>query len=218
MPEQGGGSSWADDEYVLPSAHRRQGEKHPLPTEPPFTAFLDSLPYDSSREDLERLFGADKITEIKLLQDKNSGQFKGSALVIFNELEDLKEALTHDGAELNGRRIRVNVAEPRRRMQDHRGRGGRDDDRMFTRQETEAETADSWRMHKEQPQSDHHQQFRQSGSRGPRRLGEQMHTEAEKTTNWRENMGGDRFVPHDGPDSQRSESHGGQDFEGRRRY
>jgi len=141
--------SWADEMDALPTApaardddrgDRRGGrddflsnrpdrqafpprEDLPLPTQPPYTAFVGNLAFDLTERDLESFFDGLKTKSVKVIKDRDERP-KGFGYVEFEELEDLKGALTKTGSTLAGRTVRVSVAEP---PKERGGFGGYDD-------------------------------------------------------------------------------------------
>ncbi|KAI0742568.1 hypothetical protein C8Q80DRAFT_1122809 [Daedaleopsis nitida] len=92
-------------------------DENPLPTKPPFTAFVGNLAYGLTEEDINEFFGG-KTRAVKLVRNKRQGQSKGYGYVDFNSVEDLRDALEDSDLMLAGRPIRVAVAKPRKeRMQ-----------------------------------------------------------------------------------------------------
>ncbi|KAH9959676.1 hypothetical protein BC827DRAFT_1261032 [Russula dissimulans] len=140
--------SWADEMDALPTApaardddrgDRRGGrddflsnrpdrqafpprEDLPLPTQPPYTAFVGNLAFDLTESDLEGFFDGLKTKSVKVIRDRDERP-KGFGYVEFEELEDLKSALTKTGSSLAGRTVRVSVAEP---PKERAGFGGED--------------------------------------------------------------------------------------------
>ncbi|XP_006459198.1 hypothetical protein AGABI2DRAFT_65545, partial [Agaricus bisporus var. bisporus H97] len=133
--------SWADEMDALPSAPApKEGGEHPsrrddflasrpdrgapvrdeipLPTQPPYTAFIGNLAFDLTEGDLENFFQNIKrnlraylYQSVKIIRDRDEKP-KGFGYVEFEDLEGLKTALTNSGQVLSGRTIRVSVAEP----------------------------------------------------------------------------------------------------------
>jgi RNA recognition motif-containing protein len=75
------------------------------------------LSYDTTQEDLERLFSeVGHVTEVSLPVDRNTGRARGFAFVEFSEEEAGAEAIERfDGHQFQGRSLRVNQAEERQR-------------------------------------------------------------------------------------------------------
>ncbi|THV02772.1 RNA-binding domain-containing protein [Dendrothele bispora CBS 962.96] len=85
-------------------------EDVPLPTQPPYTAFIGNLAFDLSEAELEDFFASSKTKSVKIIKDRDDKP-KGFGYVEFEDLDGLKDALTKTGASLSGRNIRVSVAE-----------------------------------------------------------------------------------------------------------
>ncbi|KAH8093701.1 hypothetical protein BXZ70DRAFT_948768 [Cristinia sonorae] len=130
-----------DDDYSRPGDRRRDDflqsrpdrsgpprEDLPLPTEPPFTAFVGNLAFDLTELDLEEFFSS-KTKSVKIIRDRDDKP-KGFGYVEFVDLDALKEALAKTGSSLSGRTIRVSVAEPPKERSGFGGSGGGDDDKF----------------------------------------------------------------------------------------
>ncbi|WVF65950.1 hypothetical protein IAT40_000688 [Kwoniella sp. CBS 6097] len=89
-----------------------QREQLPLPDVPPFTAYVGNLTFELDSEDAVRDFFADlDFLSVRILKD-NTGKPKGFGYVEFPSKDNLKAALDRSGQSIQGRTIRVNVAEP----------------------------------------------------------------------------------------------------------
>ena len=122
-----GSTSWADDvadllptaparasQPVDPSESRSQTGRRPtlpIPTEPPFNAFIGNLSFDVTDRDIENLFGDLSLKSIRLIQDPQTHQPKGFGYVEFEDAQSLEQAIKMDGESVLNRRIRINVAE-----------------------------------------------------------------------------------------------------------
>jgi RNA recognition motif-containing protein len=85
--------------------------------------FVGSLSWDTNDESLYRAFSPHgDISEAVVITDRDTGRSRGFGFVTFNEDEAADKALEAlNGSELDGRTIRVDVAQPRQRD----GGGGR---------------------------------------------------------------------------------------------
>ncbi|KAJ6612237.1 hypothetical protein B0H10DRAFT_2052776 [Mycena sp. CBHHK59/15] len=102
-------------------------EDLPLPTQPPYTAFIGNLAFDLTEQELEDFFGSSKTKTIKIIKDREEKP-KGFGYIEFDDLDSLKEALAKSGSNFSGRTIRVSVAEP---PKERSGFGGFEDDSKF---------------------------------------------------------------------------------------
>ncbi|EIW84187.1 hypothetical protein CONPUDRAFT_163376 [Coniophora puteana RWD-64-598 SS2] len=151
--------SWADEMDSLPTApaarnddddRSRQGDRFsrrddygargdrpfappredlPLPTNPPFTAFVGNLAFDITESELESFFAPHQTKSIKIIKDRDDKP-KGFGYVEFAELDGLKDAISKSASPLSGRTVRVSVAEPPKERSGFSGGG--DDDEKFS--------------------------------------------------------------------------------------
>ncbi|XP_076754682.1 eukaryotic translation initiation factor 4H1 isoform X3 [Xylocopa sonorina] len=92
-----------------------QSGRKPLPTEPPYTAFVGNLPNGIVQGDVDKIFDKLNVKGIRLVKDKETDRFKGFCYVEFEDLADLKAALTMDGrVEIDNSLIKIDVAEGKR--------------------------------------------------------------------------------------------------------
>jgi len=126
-------------------------EDLPLPTRPPYTAFIGNLAFDVVEDDVAAHFGEMKLNSVKIIKDRDDKP-KGFGYVEFQSLDDLKTAISMSGTSLTGRTIRVSVAEPPKS-----GFGGAEDDEKFD---------NPWR--RDGPLPDREPQRRFDGDRGDR--------------------------------------------------
>lgn len=84
-----------------------------MPTEPPYTAHIGNLSFDASSTDVSELFADCEVTNVRIVEDKLNHTPKGFGYVEFASVEGLKKALEFTGTSLQGRGIRVSIAEPR---------------------------------------------------------------------------------------------------------
>lgn len=92
----------------------------PLPTEPPYTAHIGNLSFDATSTDVSELFADCEVTNVRIVEDKLNRSPKGFGYVEFATVEGLKKALTYSGTTLQGRGIRVSIAEPPKDSQSSR--------------------------------------------------------------------------------------------------
>ena len=71
------------------------------------------MSFDATEGDVHDLFAECETTSIRIVEDKLDKKPKGFAYAEFATLDGLKKALSLNGAQLQGRNIRVSIAEPR---------------------------------------------------------------------------------------------------------
>ncbi|KAF7588596.1 hypothetical protein BBP40_005481 [Aspergillus hancockii] len=104
-PSAGFGSGFTDRGYAI-------REPLPLPTQPPYTAHVGNLSFEATSADVSDLFIDCAVTNVRIVEDKLTKAPKGFGYVEFETVEGLKKALDLSGATLQGRGIRVSIAEP----------------------------------------------------------------------------------------------------------
>jgi RNA recognition motif-containing protein len=85
--------------------------------------YVGNLPYDTTSEDLARMFeGSGTVESATVITDRDTGRSKGFGFVEMSSREEGEEAINAlNGTEINGRSLTVNEARPR----EERGGGGR---------------------------------------------------------------------------------------------
>ncbi|EAW14494.1 translation initiation factor 4B [Aspergillus clavatus NRRL 1] len=106
-----GGSSFGGDRERGGYAVR---EPLPLPTQPPYTAHVGNLSFEATSADISDLFADCSVTNVRIVEDKLTRSPKGFGYVEFETVDGLKKALDLSGTTLQGRAIRVSIAEPLR--------------------------------------------------------------------------------------------------------
>nr|AAK95304.1 AT4g24770/F22K18_30 [Arabidopsis thaliana]AAN28804.1 At4g24770/F22K18_30 [Arabidopsis thaliana] len=90
-------------------------ERAPRVYEPAFRVYVGNLPWDVDNGRLEQLFSEHgKVVEARVVYDRETGRSRGFGFVTMSDVDELNEAISAlDGQNLEGRAIRVNVAEER---------------------------------------------------------------------------------------------------------
>ncbi|CAE7199502.1 unnamed protein product [Rhizoctonia solani] len=149
-------------------------EDLPLPTAPPYIAYVGNLSFDLIEDDLGQFFAPEPLKSVKVIRDRDDKP-KGFGYVEFETLDGLKSGLSKSGTQLNSRTVRVSVAEPPKERERGSGFGSFGGD------------SSDWRRDGPPPASD---------SRGPRGSRfddrpprEQVEpSEADVTSDWRSNQ------------------------------
>ncbi|SCV74583.1 BQ2448_7612 [Microbotryum intermedium] len=123
LADESTGGSWADEMDALPTGRgygrsdrddfRPQRAEVPFPTAPPYTAFVGNLSFETVDDDLRDFFaGAEvrKVLSVRMVSGAD-GKSKGFGYVEFSKSDDLRNSLGLSGSDLNGRSVRISVAE-----------------------------------------------------------------------------------------------------------
>lgn len=79
------------------------------------TAYLGNLPKGTVQGDFDELFKDFKPKEVRLIHDKETGEFKGYGYAVFGDDATLQEAVKLNGTNLNGQAIKIDIKRPRDR-------------------------------------------------------------------------------------------------------
>ncbi|XP_015117096.1 eukaryotic translation initiation factor 4H isoform X2 [Diachasma alloeum] len=104
-----------------------RGSRKPLPTEPPYTAYVGNLPDGVVQRDIDKMFSELSVKNVRLVKDRETDKFKGFCYVEFSTVADLQNALQmRGGIFVEQQEIKIDIAEGKR---DNRGgfdrKGGR---------------------------------------------------------------------------------------------
>ncbi|XP_074564139.1 28 kDa ribonucleoprotein, chloroplastic-like [Curcuma longa] len=92
-------------------------ERTPRVYEPSFRIYVGNLPWEVDDDRLEQVFSEHgKVVEARVVYDRDSGRSRGFGFVKMESQEEMDDAIAAlDGQNLDGRALRVNVAEERPR-------------------------------------------------------------------------------------------------------
>ncbi|KAF3404358.1 hypothetical protein DPV78_001924 [Talaromyces pinophilus] len=112
-------------EEVLKENNETNGESTETPAKPQMRRelFVRSLPASATTEKLTEFFSQSYVLKhATVVIDPETKQSKGYGFVTFADIEDAQRALEEfNGADFEGRKIRVEVAQPRKREIDEKG-------------------------------------------------------------------------------------------------
>lgn len=89
--------------------------------------YVGGLSYDTVTETLTQLFAsAGKVESVNIIMDKATGRSKGFSFIEMSTEEEAKKAIEmFNGREVDGRKIKVNEAQPQGSGPRRNGGGGR---------------------------------------------------------------------------------------------
>ena len=94
--------------------------------------YVGNLPFSTSEDALSTLFSQyGEITSVNLIKDRETGRPRGFGFVEFADQSHAEAALALNGYELEGRALKVNIAQARRSGGAGGGRGGDRGDRRW---------------------------------------------------------------------------------------
>lgn len=110
------------DTFSRSSSHgsNREWEERsplPIPEEPPFTARINNLSYDTTEDQVLKLlsdFSNLKVESVRIIKDRDVDRSAGYGFADFADAASLKEALSLSGKILDGREVRIMVSEGRK--------------------------------------------------------------------------------------------------------
>ncbi len=89
--------------------------------------FVGNLSWDSTEESIRAAFeqGGGTVSDVHIMTDRETGRSRGFGFVEMSTEEEAQAAVQErDGADLDGRQLRVNEAQPRQPRQGGGGGGG----------------------------------------------------------------------------------------------
>ena len=87
--------------------------------------YVGNFPYSVDESQLREMFSSfGEIQDIGLIKDRETGRSKGFAFITFATQQAAEKALTLNGKEMEGRSIKVNMAQEKE-SRGGRGGGGR---------------------------------------------------------------------------------------------
>ncbi|XP_034127687.1 probable WRKY transcription factor protein 1 isoform X2 [Drosophila guanche] len=103
--------------------NRNSNNQRPVPTDPPFSAYVGNLPQGLVQGDVMKIFSDFEVKNVRLVNDRETDEFKGYGYVEFETLEQLERALACNGRiklDNLSAPLRIDIADHRRQL----GEGG----------------------------------------------------------------------------------------------
>ncbi len=73
--------------------------------------YIGNIPYTTKEQDLEEVFTSfGQIDEVTLIKERETGRSRGYGFITYSSKEAADKALTMDGKDFMGRKLRVNLA------------------------------------------------------------------------------------------------------------
>ncbi|XP_001357599.4 uncharacterized protein DDB_G0287625 [Drosophila pseudoobscura] len=108
--------------------NRDRNSQKPLPTEPPFSAYVGNLPQGLVQGDVMKIFSDFQVKNVRLIKDRETDEFKGYGYVEFETVEQLERAIACNGRiklDNFSAPLRIDIADHRRHTAEGGlGRGG----------------------------------------------------------------------------------------------
>ncbi|BFF92305.1 GATA zinc finger domain-containing protein 14 [Drosophila madeirensis] len=103
--------------------NRNRNNQRTVPTDPPFSAYVGNLPQGLVQGDVMKIFSDFEVKNVRLINDRETDEFKGYGYVEFETLEQLERALACNGRiklDNLSAPLRIDIADNRRQV----GEGG----------------------------------------------------------------------------------------------
>lgn len=103
--------------FLIRTRYGGERARRPLPTEPPYIAYVGNLPQGVVQGDLNKIFKDYTVKNVRLVKDKETDVFKGFCYVEFETLDELKQALDLDGVIMlndSFAALRIDIAEQKK--------------------------------------------------------------------------------------------------------
>jgi len=76
--------------------------------------YVGNIPFGATEDDVRDLFASHgKVASVKLVEDRETGRFRGFGFVEMGDAEALDAIEALDGSSMGGRTLKVNEAKPR---------------------------------------------------------------------------------------------------------
>lgn len=76
--------------------------------------YVGNIPFSASEDDVRDLFASHgDVTSVKLIDDRETGRFRGFGFVEMEATGAVKAIEALDGSDMSGRTLKVNEAKPR---------------------------------------------------------------------------------------------------------